>query len=191
LEGGTVKSFFERRVLWAAAALFALAAATVPAQSRSWSKNPISMALDYAVINDNRGDGEIVNVIWLAPTILANTPSTETARNLLDKNIVIGVVHTHAAKDGTMTFEQTATVEASAATGEPLKLLDTTTMAPAVIGALATMQSVFSRNLGPFGKGVQWFVFDSGGMRACAKGGFSIQFAGEKYGYETPMPGCP
>ena len=63
-------------------------------------------------------------------------------------------------------------------------------MPPAMVGVLATMQSTFARALGPFGQGVHWYAFDSGSVRACEKGGISVQFAGEKYTYDTPVPGC-
>jgi len=105
--------------------------------------------------------------------------------------VVIGVAHAHTAKDGTISFDRTTTLDAANAEGNKLTLLDASTMPPTFVGAMATMQSVFNRALGQFGQGVQWFAFDGSPMQACTKGRLSIPFAGEKYTFDTPVPGCP
>jgi len=171
-------------------ALVALLSFLSPALSRTWSPTPINLAQDYAIISDNRGSGDIVMVIWLAPPILPNDPTTKAARDMLDKYVVIGVAHAHIGADGTATFDQIATLDVADGSGAPLNLLNTSTMPPNVVGALAALQSAFGRSIGAFGQGVHWFAFDSGSAHACAKGGLAVSFAGVKYTYDTPMPGC-
>ena len=170
--------------------LLAFLSMTPPADSRTWSKNPANLAQDYMIINDNRGNGDIVILIWLASPAMSKSPTSAAASELLDKYIVLGVVHAHAAKDGTMTFDKIDKLEALDGTRHPLTALSADTMPPAVVGALATMQSAFARNLGQLGTGMKWFAFDSGGIRACGRGRLSIPFANETYTYDMPFPGC-
>ena len=33
-------------------------------------------------------------------------------------------------------------------------------------------------------------VFQPGSVRACGQGGLVVLYAGERYIYDTPMPGC-
>jgi hypothetical protein len=171
-------------------ALVALLLTVAPTQSRTWSRNPVNLAQDYSIINDNRGNGEIVLIIWLAPPMISKGPSSQAAGEMLDKFIVLGVVHAHTSNDGTMTFDRISTLGAQDKTGQPLNALNVNTMPPTVVGALATIQSLFGRSLGPLGQGVQWFAFDSGTVHACTKGGMSVPFAGETYTYDMPIPGC-
>jgi hypothetical protein len=123
--------------------------------------------------------------------MIASEPSKQAAREILEKYIILGVVHAHSAKDGTMTFDQIATLQVDDGKGRPLNALDVNTMPPTVVGALAILQSVFARSLGALGKGVHWFAFDSGTVHACSGGGMSVPFAGVTYTYDTPIPGCP
>jgi hypothetical protein len=186
-----MKRSLSSKVLWVSYVLFALIGAVSPAQSRIWSRNPTNLAQDYLVINDNRGHGELVMLIWIASPMMPNEPANQMARELLDKYVVVGVVHAHSSKEGIFTFDQVADIQVDNEDNQPLNLLDTNTTPPAIVGALATLQSVFGRALGPMGQGVHWFAFDSGSVRACTKGGVSVSFADEKYTYDTPVPGCP
>jgi hypothetical protein len=95
------------------------------------------------------------------------------------------------SRDGTFTFDKTTALEVNDENGQPLNSLNMDTMPPTVIGTLATLQSMFVRAIGAFGRETQWFVFDSGTIHACAKGGMSVLFADEKYTYDIPIPGCP
>ena len=183
--------FFNSKILWLPGALILLLAATFPANSRTWSHNPNNLAQDYVTINDNRGNGDVVLLFWIAPALIPEGPSTQAVRQMLDKYIVIGVVHAHASKDGTITFDRVTTLEASNKNGNALSTLDTNTMPPSVVGALASIQSLFGRSMGNFGQGIQWFALDGGETHTCTKGGFSVKFAGENYTYDTPIPGCP
>ena len=181
---------FSNSICWISLALAALSSSLSPAQSRTWSPTPINLAQDYAIINDNRGSGEIVLVIWLAPPMFPQDASTQAAQDMLDKYIVIGVAHAHIASDATMTFDQVATLDVVDGSDKPLNALNVSTMPPTVVGALAALQSAFGRSIGALGQGVHWFAFDSGSVHACAKGGLAVSFASVKYTYGTPIPGC-
>ena len=171
-------------------AFVALVSTAPSLQSRPWPRNAPNAA-DYLTINDNRGSGDIVLLLWLASPLIPNSAGQQAARDLLDKYVVIGVVHAHGNKDGTFAFDRAATPEVRGAKDEPLPLLDMDGMAPNIVGALATVKTVFSRSLGEFGKGIQWFVYAPGSVNPCTKGGLAVQFENEKYTYVTPVPGCP
>ena len=177
---------------WRILSLFILLGVVVAggASARVWSKNPIALAQDYVVINDNRGAGEMILVLWLASPLLPDGPASDVARDLLDKNILIGVAHVHVAKDGSMTFDPVPTMDATDGAGGSLKQLDTGAMSPAIVASMTMVQTIFTRSLGQLGQGVHWFVFDAGATRACAPGGLAITVADEKYTYDTPIPGC-
>lgn len=183
--------FVNHKVRWILFATVVLLSTLSPAQSRTWSRDPASLAQDYAVINDNRSGGEVVMVLWMVPPLVPNTPSTQRARDMLEKYVVLGVAHAHIAKDATMTFDSVTALQARDGNGQPLTSLNENTMPPTVVGALATMKSAFGRSLGALGTGMQWFVFDGGAVHACTKGRMSVPFAGETYTYDTPIPGCP
>src|SRR5208282_6679010 len=69
----------------------------------------------------------------------------------------------------------------------PLKLLNDDDIAPAVKGAVTTMEAAFRQSMGALGQGFHWFVFAGGTVNACKDGGLSIPFAGETYTYKTPI----
>jgi hypothetical protein len=151
---------------------FVVFLSTAPSlQSRPWPRNAPNAA-DYLIINDNRGGGDVVMVFWLASPLIPPS-GQQAARDLLDKYVVVGVVHAHTNKDATFT------------------LLDMDTMSPAIVGTLATIKAAFGRSLGEFGKGIQWFVFANGSVNPCVKGGMAVRFENENYTYVTPVPGCP
>src|SRR5665213_951132 len=156
-------------------------------QSRPWPRNA-SNAADYLIINDNRGNGDIVLVFWLASPLIPASASQQAARDMLDKYVVI---HAHTTKDATFRFDHAPTPEITGAKNERLPLLDMDPMSPTIAGALATVKIAFSQSLGEFGKGIQWFVFANGSVNPCSNGGMAVQFENEKYTYVTPVPGCP
>jgi hypothetical protein len=179
-----------KSVLLISGALLASVSVIAPADSRSWSKNPISLAQDYMVITDNRGNGDLVIIMWLAAPAMSASPAGAEAKDLLDKYVVLGVVHAHAAKDGTMTFDSADKLEPRDGAGHRLTALNTDTMPPAIVGALAILQSGFARTLGQLGTGIKWFAFDSNNLRACGHGRLLVPFAKETYTYDMPIPGC-
>jgi hypothetical protein len=169
---------------------FVVFLSTAPSlQSRPWPRNAPNAA-DYLIINDNRGGGDVVMVFWLASPLIPPS-GQQAARDLLDKYVVVGVVHAHTNKDATFTFDRAVTPEVTGARNEPLPLLDMDTMSPAIVGTLATIKAAFGRSLGEFGKGIQWFVFANGSVNPCVKGGMAVRFENENYTYVTPVPGCP
>jgi hypothetical protein len=170
---------------------FAVFFSAAPAlQSRPWPRNAPNAA-DYLIINDNRGNGDVVLVFWLASPLIPVSAGQQAARDLLDKYVVIGVAHAHVSKEATFRFDRATAPQVTGAKNDQLQLLDTETMSPAIVGALAAVKVAFSQSLGEFGKGIQWFVFATGSVNPCSNGAMAVQFENEKYTYVTPVPGCP
>jgi hypothetical protein len=179
-----------KRAKWIFVAFAVFLSTAFSLQSRPWPRNAPNAA-DYLIINDNRGNGDNVLVFWLASPLIPASAGKQAARDLLDKYVVLGVVHAHTNKDATFTFDRAATPEVTDTKNERLRLLDIDTMSPAIVGTLATVKTAFSHSLGEFGKGIQWFVFANGSVNPCSNGGMAVQFENEKYTYVTPVPGCP
>jgi len=183
-----MQAVFRRAKLFLTA-FIVLSLTTSSLQSRPWPRNKPNAA-DYLVINDNRGNGDFVLVIWLASPLIPATATNQSARDLLDKYVVVGVVHAHTTKEATFTFDRAGAPEVTGSKSEPLQLLDMTGMSPALVGSLATVKAAFSQSLGQFGKGVEWYVFAPGSVNPCSNGSMAVQFENEKYTYTTPVPGC-
>ena len=172
------------------AALSIVAVSTT--SSRMWKATPDAIARDYALINDTRGGGEVVVLMWFVPAMVRSDMSG--AANLvatLEKYVVIMVVHGRLDKaSGTLSFEDIGSLEARDQAGKALNLLARSDMPPAPSAMLTAVETMFRQSLGAMGKGARMFVFDAGDVDSCKKGGMSIPYAGETYTWDTPFPGC-
>lgn len=159
--------------------------------ARQWRTTPSAQALDYAQIIDQRSKGELVLVFWVAPEIVDGTsPETERARSVLGEYMLVGVAHARISLAGQFTFERPAGVLIQTADGKARQPLSDRALPPAVTGIISTFQATFSQALGQFGQGTHWHVFNGKGIESCQKGAFWVYYAGEQYGYATPIPGC-
>jgi hypothetical protein len=186
---GKMQAVF-KRAKWLFISFMVLLLTTAALQSRPWPRNTPNAA-DYLVINDNRGGGDFVLVFWLASPLIPPSATSQAARDMLDKYVVVGVVHAHTTKEATFTFDRASAPQVTGSKSEPLQLLDLAAMSPALVGSLATVKAAFSQSLGQFGKGVEWYVFATGSVSPCSNGSMAVQFENEKYTYNTPVPGCP
>ncbi len=159
-----------------------------PASARQWKPTPQALAQEYSMIQDNRAGDQLVMVFWLSPQMVDDKAMQE----VLSTNLVIGVLDAHMGSDGKMSATATDTFAAKNAKGDALRVLKGDDIPPAVSGGVQTIEAMFRQSLGPVGAGFQWFVLDGKSVHACSPGsGFSVQFAGDEYVYDTPIPGCP
>lgn len=171
------------------AALAVLLLLAVPATARPWKPKDAVLAQEYSVITDTRPNHELVEIFWMTwPMTGERSPMM---RDLLDKYIIVGVAHGQLDPGGKMVFSQEESAQAASLNGGPLKVLDEANYPPMVAGAVATLGGFMRQSLGAMGQGIKFYVFDSGGVRACEKGQLSVIYAGETYTYDTPIPGCP
>jgi len=166
-----------------------VASGAAPAQSRPWKPKPNALALDYAQILDQRSTRDSIVIWWLAPPMMER--ASVEAQELLDKYVVVGIVHAHMLVGGSMSFDPIETIEASDGSGSPLTQLTGDNIPPLAQGTLAALQAILQKAIGPMGQGFRWFVFEGGAVHACEPGGLSVAYDGETYTYETPIPGCP
>ena len=164
-----------------------------PAGARVWKATPDAIARDYAMIQDVRGKGDLVILIWFVPALVPpSTNGAAAAAAALDKYVVIAVVHAHQDQViGMMSFEEINTLEARDRNGNPLTLVPKESLPPILVGMMAAMEMSFRQSLGAMGKGMKLFLFDAGAVHSCTKGGLTVPFASETYTWDTPIPGCP
>jgi hypothetical protein len=182
-----------RRTIGVAFAALLLAAASVPALSRSWKPTPSALARDYVMINDTRPGGEVILLMWFVPELLPpETPNAATVKALLDKYVIMMAVHAKLDKvAGKFSFEDVNTLQAKDRSGKPLTLITGDEIPPTARGAVTIMEAMFRQSLGAFGQGTKVFVFDAAGVTSCKPdGGLTVLFAGETYTWQTPIPGC-
>jgi hypothetical protein len=157
-----------------------------PASSRTWKATPTQIAGDYAQINHAKSSTENVNIRWWA----APTFAPGSIAGILEKYVVISIVHFHVTQGATLSFDDVKTLEANDGSGKPLAPVSRNELPPTFIGFLSTLEAGFRQSLGRLGDGMKFFVFDAGTIRACENGVLSVPFAGETYTWETPFPGC-
>jgi hypothetical protein len=178
------------RVAAAATMLFVLGVS--PALSRQWKATPEALARDYAVITDQRPDGDLVLAMWFVPQMVpANSPGAADVGTMLQKYVVIAVVHGRLqSATGTISFEPIDALPAMNQSGKSLAPVSKDSLPPAYVGMLSAMESMFRQTLGTMGNGMKVFVFDAGGVGSCKRGQLSVLFVNETYTWDTPVPGC-
>ena len=175
------------------AALFALSAMLCavlfsgPVNARPWKPSPSAQAQDYAEILDTRGNGNVIIVVWIVPQMM---PQSSEGRALLDKYVVLGVVHGHIQGGGAMAFAPIKGLQVNGANGKPLVALGAHNTPPNVAKFLTNMEGGMRQAVGAMGQGMGFFAFEGGGVHACQKGGLAVRYEGETYTYVTPIPGC-
>jgi hypothetical protein len=187
-KGATWVSRSLAAVLVAAVIGSLFAAVSSRADARQWKPTAATLARDYAQIVDLReSKRELVLVWWSVPPMYSNSQT----REVFDKYVVLGVARAKIGADGTFSYDQTGTPQASDGNVQPLTLLSGDKVPPVVAGNLVSVEGMLRQAAGPLGKGVQWFVFEGGAVHAYEKGELSVRFADETYTYDTPIPGCP
>jgi hypothetical protein len=181
-----------RRTIEAALVILLLYAASLPALSRNWKPGPNALARDYVTINDTRPGSEIVMLMWFVPELIPpESPNAATVKALLDKYVILMVVHAKLDKvTAKFSFEDVSTLQAEDRTRKPLTLITRNELPPTATGAVAIMEAMFRQSLGTFGQGMKVFVFDAAGVTSCKPGGLTVPFADETYTWQTPIPGC-
>jgi hypothetical protein len=161
------------------------------ADARKWKVRPHDLAAEYSQIIDQRGGGEVVVVYWIAPeTIDPGMQQAETLKAMLREHIIVALAHGTAGQGGRLNFRtpEAVTIEdGNKKLQEPLAKED---WPPLVSAYTAVMQKFLSQTTGQLGSGFHWFVFEGKGVESCGKGRFWITYAGERYNYDTPIPGC-
>jgi hypothetical protein len=161
-----------------------------PLDARSWRSTPSDKARNYAQILDQRSAREMVLVFWLTDRMLKDTPQNQRARALLTRNKVVGVLHADISTGGLFSYRDAKPPVLEMKGIGSRQSIDPDRLEPTVAGAITSIQQVFSRALGPLGRGIKWYVFKGEGIESCGSGTFYVNFADERYSYDLPIPGC-
>jgi hypothetical protein len=162
------------------------------AEARKWKPKPSDLASDYVQIQDNRSNGEFVLILWMAPeSIDEKTPGSAEMRSVLSEFMFIGVAHGSFSPLGRFESKSVQGVNVELADGKARQPLQKESLPPTVIGMLSVLQAGIVQSLGPVGQSFQVHVFEGKDIQSCGKGRFWVVYNGERYDYNTPIPGCP
>lgn len=161
------------------------------ADARKWRVRPHDLAADYSQIIDQRGGGEVVVVYWIAPeTIDPGMQQAELLQAMLKEHVIVALAHGTAGQGGQLSFRAPEGVMIEDGNKKPREPLAKADWPPLVSAYTVVMQKFLSQTTGQLGSGFHWFVFEGKGIESCGKGRFIINYAGERYNYDTPIPGC-
>jgi len=173
--------------------IFALVMLIAPegAEARKWRVKPSDLAADYSQIIDQRPGNDVVVIYWIAPeTMNAGMQNVETYRSMLREHVIIGVAHGTASQGGRFNFRAPEGLTLQTSDGQSRQPMAKESWPPMVSAFSAVIQNFMTQSLGQLGEGFHWFVFEGKGIESCGKGRFWVSYAGEKYNYDTPIPGC-
>lgn len=160
-------------------------------EARKWRLKPSDLAADYTQIIDQRPDNDVVVINWIAPeTMDATVPNVEAYRSMLREYVLVGVAHGSANKSGRLNFRVPEGPALQTSDGKSRQPLAKESWPPMVSAFSAVIQTFMTQSLGQLGEGFHWFVFEGKGIESCGKGRFWAAYAGERYNYDTPIPGC-
>ena len=157
-----------------------------PAAARLWKPTPEQVTADYVTITHNKGTEGRVILGWMT----AQMVPALALKQILEKYVVISIMHTRQAPGGPVTWDDILGVQLSDGNGQPLKEVQTDAMPPLLVGLIAASDATMRQN--SLGKGkVTWSVWEAGSIAACQKGKLVVNYDGEAYSFDTPLPGCP
>ena len=162
-----------------------LVAGLTPAWARLWKPTPAQLALDYVTINHNKGaDGHVV-IGWMA----SPTMSSPTMKPLLDKYVVIFITHTRPTPAGPVSYDDVQGVRVTDGSGQPLKEVPGDAVPPSLVGITASANASIRQSSQGAGK-MYWGIYETGSVNACQSGKLLVNYDGETYNFDTPLPGC-
>ena len=163
-----------------------LPAAVAPTSARLWKPIPEQLALEYLTINHNKGAEGRVMLGWMASPMIP----APTVKPLLEKYVVLSIVHTRQVPGGPLTWDDIQGVQVTDGNGQALKEVMPDVMPPALVGLIASSDATMRQSTQGKGK-VYWSVWEAGPVNACQRGKLVVTYEGEAYSYDTPVPGCP
>lgn len=160
-------------------------------EARKWRVKPTDLASEYSQIIDQRPGNEVVVVYWIAPeTMDANMQNADAIKAMLREHMIVAVAHGSTSQQGRLSFRFPEGVALEDGEGKQREPLGKEAWPSMVTSFSAVIQGFLVQSMGQLGNGFHFFVFDGKGIDSCGKGRFWIRYAGERYNYDTPIPGC-
>ena len=160
------------------------------AEARQWKPTKEQQVQDYLQIRYQTSDNTIVFLQWIAPAMFPDTAETKVAREMTSKYVIVLLGHARVTKMGQWQYATPSNVLLETVDGKFRRPLSDDEMPPTVFGFVSTLSKVIAQGLGPLGRRIVTKVYSSEGISDCGKGGFWIRYGGERYDYQTPLPGC-
>lgn len=175
----------------AAIAVLSFLGIVFPADAREWSSSPQALAQNYLFITHRQSDSRFSFIYWGAsPIIAGNDTSSITAREVIDRYVILGTGTLTIDATGVMRRARVPQPKVTNGEGTELELLEPADLPPAMLGVVVTMQQVMASNLGDVGDAIDWHVYEANGTTACTPGDLLVTYGGTTYDYRTPIPGC-
>ena len=179
-----------RRSLIFAVAVGVLLGHPLESAARQWKASKARQALEYVQIQYHKPGNEFVFVQWMAPTAVESTPQNATAREILTTYVLISVAHAHINNLGQWNYTDPTDVVIETGNSKTHRPVSPTTLPPAVSGFLTAYSRIIADGIGRLGKNMVTLVFANTGISDCREGVFWVRYAGERFEYKTPIPGC-
>ncbi|HEX4636281.1 MAG TPA: hypothetical protein VH189_08870 [Rhizomicrobium sp.] len=157
----------------------------LPSMARLWKPTPDQLAADYVSLTHIKGTEGRVFINWMAAPVI----SSPGLKQVLEKYVVLSIVHTRQAVGGALTWDDIQGVQASDGNGQPLKEVPSDSRSPMLIGMFATSEATMRQSTQGAGK-IYWGVWEAGSVGACLKGKLVVNYDGEAYSFDTPLPSC-
>ena len=148
------------RLIKLAAAVIIAGAFFSGAEARQWRATPQSLAQDYVQILDVRSPEEIVMIFWVSPLLAPEGPGSDAARQVLERYMVVAVIHADISPLGAFNFRSPQGVSLKLDQAPARLPLDDSQLDVESRVAVQTLQTVFEGAFGPMGSGTDWIVFD-------------------------------
>ena len=165
--------------------LIAAALLAPAAQARLWKPTPEQLGADYVSLVHIKGTDGRVAINWLASSVI---PSP-ALKQILEKYVVLSIVRTRPATGGGATWDEVQGVQVSDGNGQPLKEVPADSRPPTLVGVIATSEAALRQSTQGQGK-IYWGIWEAGAVSACQKGKLVVNYEGEAYSFDTPLPGC-
>ncbi len=160
---------------------------SISAQARQWKPPMRAQIVDYLEILDERNERQLIVIWWLASPMFPNNPD---AVALFDKYVVIVALHVKIDPTAVPSYVKIDSLDVRDGNHQALTPVAHDKLPPTLTGALTAMGAVLKQLLGPSGEHAQYFVYESGSINACRHGRLLVNYNGEAYSYDTPIPGC-
>lgn len=160
------------------------------ADARQWKPSTTQMASDYLTIEHQKSENEFVLVMWMAPAMLGNTPEVKQAREFLSTYPMFLVAHAEITPLGEWKFIDPVDVVVETVDGEVRKPISSADLPPLLNTMQQYLSQILAQGMGQLGQNATSYVFAGQGINECKEGAIWLRYAGERYEYKTPVPGC-
>ncbi len=158
--------------------------------ARQWKPEKTKQAIDYLSIQYYMPGNEFVIIQWMAPTMLEDTPEQKKSREILAKYVMIFVAHARITSLGNWEYTDPSGVVIETGDNKIQQPISDNDLPPVVSGFISMFSQIFAKGMGQMGQHAVMKVFDKHGISDCQKGAFWVHYVGERFEYQTPIPGC-